>query len=40
MELAKIGRASNADYAIDRIATNLNFKPQNLYMSPRSQQME
>lgn len=30
MELAKIGRASNADYAIDRIATNLNFKPQNL----------
>ena len=30
MELAKIGRASNADYAIDRIATNLNFKPHNL----------
>ena len=30
MELAKIGRDPNADYAIDRIATNLNFKPQNL----------
>ena len=30
MELAKIGRDPAADYAIDRIATNLTFKPQNL----------
>ncbi|WP_107850028.1 hypothetical protein [Campylobacter concisus] len=30
MELAKIGRAPNADYAIDRIATNLTFEPKNL----------
>ena len=30
MELAKIGRDPNADYAIDRIATNLTFKPHNL----------
>ena len=30
MELAKIGRDPTADYTIDRIATNLNFKPQNL----------
>ena len=30
MELAKIGRDPNADYAIDRIATNLTFEPHNL----------
>ena len=30
MELAKIGRDPNADYTIDRIATNLTFKPHNL----------
>ena len=30
MELAKIGRDPAADYSIDRIATNLTFKPQNL----------
>ena len=30
MELAKIGRDPNADYAIDRIATNLTFDPHNL----------
>ena len=30
MELSKIGRDPNADYAIDRIATNLTFEPHNL----------
>ena len=30
MELAKIGRDPNADYTIDRLATNLSFAPRNL----------